>query len=464
MAAQELESSIELERLNHEETAADLEELLINIFTQADFNQDGVLDEQEFKELLDTSELNLTDVEKKQLLAVTDVDHDGKISYPEFVPLGADIIQTMRLRHLNADTIAYRNEVAEAQARESVHGLEEDEMTEHILQACLMQLEIRPRRGGEPVRLRAREVGIVMAYMDDNKSGVIEYREFAPRMFNWMVDALKVGFMQTQVSEIEVYLEQVELLTVLADSKFDSDDTLEYRAFLPMAAPLIQGICDPLLGYKRAEVCKRANIAPPIAGLTEEERYHFIAMVTRLFHSCDVEQTGKLDFLEFRECLEESNLGFSEKQISYLMSVTDSDEDGIIDYEEFTSLFFDALVELARTEAIEHALQTDKPAGGTLDLEQLAIPLRIAFDIVSRSEDVTEGAALAEMLETKAIQWGVTEGMEPIVAQLRSMATVSWQYLSKLLVQRSEVKELESEEIEEFEEEELPTGHIEVDF
>lgn len=72
-----------------------------------------------------------------------------------------------------------------------------------------MQLEIRPRRGGEPVRLRAREVGIVMAYMDDNKSGVIEYREFAPRMFNWMVDALKVGFMQTQVSEIEVYLEQV---------------------------------------------------------------------------------------------------------------------------------------------------------------------------------------------------------------------------------------------------------------
>lgn len=54
--------------------------------------------------------------------------------------------------------------------------------------------------------------------------------------------------------------------------------------------------------------------------------------------------------------------------------------------------------------------------------------------------------------------------MEPIVAQLRSMATVSWQFLSKLLVQRSEVKELDSEEIEEFEEEELPTGHIEVDF
>lgn len=39
--------------------------------------------------------------------------------------------------------------------------------------------------------------------------------------------------------------------------------------------------------------------------------------------------------------MQESNLGFSEKQISYLMSVTDSDEDGIIDYEEFTSLFFD---------------------------------------------------------------------------------------------------------------------------
>ena len=57
------------------------------------------------------------------------------ITYAEFAPLGADIIQTMRMRRLHADAEAYRGQVAEAQARESLHGMGEEAMTEYLLSA-----------------------------------------------------------------------------------------------------------------------------------------------------------------------------------------------------------------------------------------------------------------------------------------------------------------------------------------
>ena len=54
-------------------------------------------------------------------------------------------------------------------------------------------------------------------------------------------------------------------------------------------------------------------------------------MVERIFTGYDKDGSGKLEFAEFRQCLKESQLGLSDKQISYLMSVSDTDEDGTID-------------------------------------------------------------------------------------------------------------------------------------
>ncbi len=34
---------------------------------------------------------------------------------------------------------------------------------------------------------------MIMSYLDEDESGTIEYNEFAPLMFNWMVEALKLG-------------------------------------------------------------------------------------------------------------------------------------------------------------------------------------------------------------------------------------------------------------------------------
>jgi hypothetical protein len=66
----------------------------------------------------------------RQILMLADANGDGKIEYAEFAPLGADIIQTMRLRQLNAAEEAVRNEEAEIMAREVIHGLGEEEIVE----------------------------------------------------------------------------------------------------------------------------------------------------------------------------------------------------------------------------------------------------------------------------------------------------------------------------------------------
>ena len=128
------------------------------------------------------------------------------------------------------------------------------------MKRCLEELDLSAQQGREPVHFTPREVGIVMAYMDDNQDGTIQYNEFAPvstrplpaplspplprdlrtirtrrartprahcrdcpttltahpsrssliwqLMFNWMVEAMKLGFMQSQVSELQAYLLQ----------------------------------------------------------------------------------------------------------------------------------------------------------------------------------------------------------------------------------------------------------------
>ena len=126
-----------------------------------------------------------------QLLAMADANADGFISYAEFAPMGADIIQSMRLRRLHATATAYEANLAEAKARETLHGMGEEQMTAFLLdafrtfdadgngtldssemKACLEQLDLSAQQGREPVHFSAREVGIVMAYIDVRRWGI----------------------------------------------------------------------------------------------------------------------------------------------------------------------------------------------------------------------------------------------------------------------------------------------------
>ena len=90
-------------------------------------------------------------------------------------------------------------------------------------------------------------------------------------------------------------------------------------------SPQIPPISNPLADPKSP--CRSQILSPipnPLADpKSAQERDHFVQMVRRIFVGYDADQSGTLEFGEFRRCLTESQLGLSDKQISYLMSVSD---------------------------------------------------------------------------------------------------------------------------------------------
>merc|ERR1719424_600837 len=109
--------------------------------------------------------------------------------------------------------------MAEMQARQTLHGLGEDQITAALLDAfktydtdgsgrlerteivsCLQSLTLGA------TKLTPNEIRMIMAFIDEDNSGTVEYNEFAPLMFNWMVEALKLGFLQSQATDLELYL------------------------------------------------------------------------------------------------------------------------------------------------------------------------------------------------------------------------------------------------------------------
>ena len=63
---------------------AELQELLSNMFHEADADGSGALSLSEFKEVLQMADLGLSERESKYLLAEADMDGNGEISYEEF--------------------------------------------------------------------------------------------------------------------------------------------------------------------------------------------------------------------------------------------------------------------------------------------------------------------------------------------------------------------------------------------
>jgi len=485
-AMDDLADSEDVELRNMLETDDELEQLLISIFNDADKDGNGYLDRNEFSQLLDTAELGLEHSEKIALLSMADCNGDGHIEYKEFVPLGADIIQTMRIRKAANAENAAMEELAEMQARETIHGLGEANVTALLLDAfktfdtdgsgslerdemvkCLESLHLGS------TRLTAREINYIMALLDEDCSGAIEYNEFAPLMFNWMIEALKLGFTSREMSQLEAYMQahlasyepaaieaghapgtlprrdlktaiqQMDLIvltpvqvhTLLADCA----DVVDIEAWLKTAAPLAQRMMDPALVQKRKAVTVRAQL-PPVAVLTAEERERLAQMAQAVFVKYDEDGSGQLDRVEFHKCLTESKLGFSDRHIQQLMMAADYTEDGMIDYGEFADLFENYLCEVARQEAIERALSDADGAGGSAALadelvrflDELMIPLHIAFDITSEGTESVPPAAIGEMLRTKAAEWSVSaDATDRVIAAVDALGveSVPWPQL-----------------------------------
>ena len=489
---------------NWEESVHELEELLVSVFNDADKDGNGYLDLR-VRAVLDTADLGLGPMEKKQLLVLADANGDGRIEYAEFAPLGADVIQTMRLRKLNAEEAEQKDALAEMQARDVLHGLGAEEVTKILLDAfvsydtdgsgrlerkeileCLQSLDAREHEAdaeGDPddhgVRRRGRlrhdrvqRVRAAHVQLDDRgaQDGLPPVRDVRTRGLPARAHigvppaaagaqdegggALKVTTqtLKQALAEMDlVYLTPIQMLTLLSDAVEDDAGAVDVAEFCKGAATLVQRMCDPALEHKRMTVSKMATITP-LQALTDDERARLGVMAQNVFRTFDADGSGKLDRFEFHKCLTESKLGLTERQIAHMMASADVSEDGLIDYGEFVGLFESVILELARADAIDRMLTQqahDETRGVIVHdmqrfIDELMIPLHIAFDIASEGSVADEGdaatvdaEALKQMLASKAGEWGVHQ--ETLAAMFESIdrfEKLTWGQLVEIIEQQ----------------------------
>ena len=201
---------------------------------------------------------------------------------------------------------------------------------------------------------------------------------------------------------------------------------------------------DPTLEHKRMTVSKMATITP-LQALTADEKHRLAQMAAAVFQQYDEDKSGKLDRLEFHKCLTESKLGFSERQIAYMMAGADVSEDGQIDYGEFASLFENCILELARVDAVEKMLRNQEAAeiehrvqyDMALMLDELLIPLHLAFDIAGGDEESgCEAAVLCEIMRTKGGEWGLAGvSIEAMCERIDMFTALTWRQVVEIIEQ-----------------------------
>lgn len=73
--------------LLHGMSKTELEALMLRVFRKADLDRSGLLNRAEFKVCLKAAKLGLTRKDINLIMSTVDINHDGQISYDEFVPV-----------------------------------------------------------------------------------------------------------------------------------------------------------------------------------------------------------------------------------------------------------------------------------------------------------------------------------------------------------------------------------------
>jgi len=293
-------------------------------------------------------------------------------------------------------------------------------------------------------KLTPREIRMVMMHLDEDESGSVEYNEFAPLMYNYLVEALKMGFLQSETDDVGEYLlshlspfaspngaltraalknglsgadllmlTPVQVMTLVADAPFDDNGTVDLATFCGPASRMITKMVDPQLEHKRMMVSKMAAVTP-LQALSPEEKQRLARLAESVFLEYDQDKSGKLDRVEFSRCLTESQLGFTERQIQAMMLAVDEDENDLIDYSEFANLFENVILEISRQDKIDKMLAGEEAADRLaadleLFLDELMIPLHIAYDIACDGGESCASGAITQLLLVKCPEWGIGE-------------------------------------------------------
>ena len=372
----------------------DLEQLLISLFKEADADGSGTLDHNEFANLMATADLGLSTREVKALLAEADADQSGTISYEEFVPLAVETVQLMRIKQRSDEFEAEASEEYMYVAGEII-GQSADEFSGFVRQAgeklgaggMFSKSQLKAFLKSPSLGLSKAQANAAVAEVGFDAEGMVAVATLEAGLYQIVIkviaDALAMqnlgevgeelaglfghydkedsGLLDKKVVRTALlqgypFLTKLQVAGVLNDAPTSDEGLLRWKEFLPKLTSLVKAMGDPAAIRERAEMSLRAEFQP-IEFMSHLDREKFEQQTAALFAEADKDGNGVLDVHEFQRVLGEGSLGLSRGEIDMLRDIFDTDGDALISLDEFQSLAYNQLAQIARERAIMDAME-----------------------------------------------------------------------------------------------------------
>jgi len=379
------------ERLTPEE----MEQVLVQLFREADVDGNNVLSLPEFKTVMAKANLGLDDKQMKLLMAEADSDSDGQIDYFEFVPLAVDLITSLQAKmEVKAEEEEQEDRARLAANEYMLHGMSKDALNAVILDVfkkadkddsgALTIAEFHSCIREADLGLTRKEVNVLMHSVDVDLSGTISYEEFGPLCFDILVEILKDELLQAQRNpgEMEQYLlsqfsgadtegvgklkvaelrdalriadlglTRLQILTVVSEAAQDEEGNVDYQYFAPKAANLCHALLDWEVQRERQVAIQQlteGEYGDLVHGRTEDEVFEVLAAACQ---AADPGGSGLLEAPVLFEAIAGCRLELSAKEVHMLMNDAFPSEDGRIPYDNVIRAAFETLQFYAYDEA-----------------------------------------------------------------------------------------------------------------
>ena len=380
--------------------AYDLQEMLLNMFHEADIDGNGMLSHDEFLALMEDADLGLSDSERQIIFSEIDEDDDTEINYEEFMPVAIDLIQSFQARRYAKRV---QNSIDERIEEETLRVLKGPEVAEAVKMANALFSEADPRRSmtlSRPefrrclkhpgVQLTRGEQAMLLASVPVDAFGKVLYKKFDDIVYKIKFSTIKHNIFEAEASVTEklllelcrdqeklsmdpdydrddpvysghvtnkqlrsavlsdpsVGLTRLQLNSIISDAEI-VDSMVDYFKFIPLAAKTIDKMHDPSVVAAKTTLLAKglSGQAQAMNGKTEADLGREL---NELFDLYDTDKSGSLDPTEFACCMEALELSLTKGQVDVLLVTADKDKNGIVDRNEFMDFTFAHLVPLMK--------------------------------------------------------------------------------------------------------------------
>jgi len=286
---------------------------------------------------------------------------------------------------------------------------------DRILKQSAEQQVIAEEGSGAPDRMSQEQLleylSQVFMEADVDGSGSLSYKEFKK-----VLQTAKFGF------------EKEDVRRMLMEADEDGDGNIDYNEFLPVGVDIVQSI----YARKEAVAAKEAMDAEVqeaartalLHGMTKQQ-YKDLLNTYFKAHAGDA---GVLTREQFKQALQNAELGLTRHEINLIMAEVDANNDGVIDVNEFDNVFFEMLVECISLVLAEEVRGSDELTTYLLeifrgaDLSSQGLLHKIdVVDLLKRGDfGLTKIQTLAVMAEAEIDENGFVdyEKLAPLAASI----------------------------------------------